>query len=86
MHDTYLLNNISKALKEICEKNNINRVNEVVITVNNDSHINQSNLHEHLSKEHRSLIGEWTNIRVIKDDIGELKAIIRMVQGEKAEK
>lgn len=83
MHDTFLLNNISEKLKEICKKNNIGKVNEVIVTVNNDSHINESNLHEHLMLENKNLITQQTNVKVVKDDIGELKAIIKMIQGEK---
>jgi hypothetical protein len=84
MNNTDLLSNISKALNEICEKNRIIKVNEIVITVDNNWGISESNLHEYLCNKHKSLVGEWTNINVIKDSLKDDKAIIRIVHGKKA--
>lgn len=82
MHDTYLLNNISKMLQILCNTNQIKKVNYLKIVVNVNSHVNDINLREYLMTHHQKLITEDMKLDVIKDNIEEQTAIIETIQGE----
>jgi Zn finger protein HypA/HybF involved in hydrogenase expression len=82
MHDTFLLNKVSKALKEICEKNKIKEVEEFTIVVNCNSHINEENLSEHLKLYNKDIISEKLQIKIQREDIEEQTAIIHNIKGE----
>jgi hypothetical protein len=84
MHDTFLLNNISEKLNEVCLQNKIQKVNKLEILVNENSHINSVNLFEYL-KRFSSVVGEWTEIKVVTSQIEEQTAILNSIEGETAE-
>ncbi|MCM0647771.1 hypothetical protein NBE98_05195 [Clostridium swellfunianum] len=85
MHDTILLNKISDAVNQVCGMNNIKKVNKLAVVVNNNSHVNEENLYDHLQYACANLIGEWTEIQVQRDDILEQTAILHSIEGEKSE-
>lgn len=85
MHDTFLFENISKALTKISQNNNLKRITKLCVTVHVNSHINEENLYNHLINRNSELIGDWTKIKVKRDNINELTAIIDCVEGEKFE-
>lgn len=82
MHDTLLLNKVSQSLKEICNENKISRIEEFTLVVNHDSHINEENLLEHLKLHNLDIISKELKIEIQKEDIEELTAIIKSIQGE----
>lgn len=85
MHDTILLNKISDAVNQVCSMNNIKKVNRLAVVVNNNSHVNEDNLYDHLQYASANLVGEWTKIQVQRDDILEQTAILHSIEGEKSE-
>lgn len=82
MHDTFLLNKISKSLKEICEKSNIRKITQLTVVVNYNSHVNEKNLLEQLKENNSELIAEKFKVIVQREDIEEQTAIIHSIQGE----
>lgn len=82
MHDTFLLNKISKMLQELCYENKIEKINYLKIIVNYNSHVNVSNLTEHLLLNNKELVQSEIKIDIIKDNIEEQTAIIKTIQGE----
>lgn len=85
MHDTILLNKISEAVKQVCKANNIKRVSRLAVVVNHKSHVDENNLFEHLQYAGENLIGEWTKIKIEREDILEQTAILHNIQGEESE-
>lgn len=82
MHDSILYEKVSKSLSDICSENSINRVNAMTVTVSWDSHMDENSLHEYLKHENCNLVGDWTEIKLKKRDIGKLTAIIEDIEGE----
>lgn len=82
MHDTFLNERIYEALSKLCQENKILKINKVSIAVNVDSHISETSLREHFSERNNSLLGNWTEIIVEKQDIGKLNAVIKSIEGE----
>lgn len=82
MHDTFLLNKISKSLNQICEENKIKQIDEFTIVVSPNSHITQENLQEHLQLYNKDIIGEVLQINIQREDIEKQTAIIHSIQGE----
>lgn len=82
MHDTILLTKISNGVRQVCEDNNIKKVNRLVVVVNHRSHVNQDNLYEHLKEVNEDLIGEWTELKIEREDIQDQTAILHSIQGE----
>lgn len=82
MHDTFLLNKISHSLKEICNENKINRIEEFTLIVNHDSHINEENLLEHLKLHNSDIIANELKIEIQRENIEQQTAIIKSIQGE----
>jgi Zn finger protein HypA/HybF involved in hydrogenase expression len=85
MHDTFLLNKVSKSLGEICEKYNIRRIEKFTIVVNHNSHLNEHNLREHLGIYSKNIIADNLEIEVRREDIEEQTAIIHNIEGETSE-
>ncbi|WP_125152040.1 hypothetical protein [Clostridium rectalis] len=83
MHDSFLMQNISSEIKRICKENGLKRVTFLEITVAHSSHITEDNLLEHLKDLNGDLINKFTKVKVNYEDIEELIAIIKEVQGEK---
>lgn len=82
MHDSFLMQNIIKNLKDICKDNNFVRIKSVQITVNCDSHITQQDLKEHLTKLCDEYINKKTIVIVAFGDVPELTANIDYIEGE----
>lgn len=82
MHDTYLLNNISKSLKELCEENKIKQINQFILIVSHNSHVNEDNLREHLELNNKNIIADNLQIKIQRKDIEDQTAIIDSLQGE----
>lgn len=85
MHDTVLLSKISEELKELCTANNINKVKTFTVIVNHRSHVNSNNLYDHLQYADGNLVGEWTKINVLREDIQDQTAILKSIEGEQSE-
>ncbi|WP_017413311.1 hypothetical protein [Clostridium tunisiense] len=82
MHDSFLMQNIIKNLKDICKDNNFVRIKSVQITVNWDSHITQQDLREHLMELCDEYINKDTIVGVVFGDVPELTANIDYIEGE----
>lgn len=85
MHDMILLSKISKALNECCVSGNISKVNKLVIVVNKDSHVNSSNLYDYLRSYNTDITHESTEVKIEIDDLPDQVAIIKSIEGDKAE-
>lgn len=85
MHDTFLLNNISKEIQSICTNKKIDRVKYLKIIVNRNSHVTVDNLSEHLYIHNNECIKKEITIEIIKGDVEDQTAIIEMIQGEQFE-
>ncbi|WP_102400084.1 hypothetical protein [Haloimpatiens massiliensis] len=83
MHDSFLMQNISSAVKEICSRNDLKKVSNIEISVDHNSHITEENLLEHLIDLNSQVVDKNTKIKVIYEDMEELMAIIRKVEGDK---
>lgn len=86
MHDTFLLTKISKSLKDICIQSNIEKIDELTVVVNYNSHVNEKNLKECLIENNRELVSDNLKITVQREDIEDQTAIIHSIQGETFDK
>lgn len=82
MHDTFLLNKISKSLNVICEQSKIRKIDRLTVIVSQNSHVNEENLREHLEQNNANLLGNDFRIKVKRDDLEDQTAIIHSIQGE----
>jgi len=82
MHDTFLLNKISHALKELCNEHKIRRIEQFTLVVNHDSHIDEKNLREHLKLHNTEIIASELRVEIQREEIEEQTAIIKSIQGE----
>ncbi|MDF2533361.1 MAG: hypothetical protein K0Q65_2942 [Clostridia bacterium] len=85
MHDTILLNKISNAVIQVCQASKIIKVNKLAVVVNHNSHVNENNLFEHLKDASGDLVGEWTELKIEREDIQEQTAILYSIRGEQSE-
>jgi hypothetical protein len=81
MREKVLLDKISNKLKEICEINNIQRVSRLSVVVNTESDIDESSLKDYL-QNNSNLIGNWTDLKVEKEPLGEQVVILHNIKGE----
>lgn len=84
MHDSFLMQNIIRTLKDICRDNNFNRIQTVAFMVNENSHITQPHLREHLVELCEEYIDSDTTVIVVCGDVPELTAKIDYIEGEEA--
>lgn len=82
MHDTILFSKISESLKESCKKENISKISEVIVAVNDRSHVNSNNLSEYLKNYNEDLVDDNIKVTVKIEDLPEQIAIIRRIEGE----
>lgn len=82
MQEIVLLDKISNKLKEICEINNIQKVSRLSVVVNTESSIDELSLKDYLENNNSSLIGNWTNLKVEKEPLGEQVVILHNIKGE----
>ena len=85
MHDTFLLERIYEEMKRLCYKNSIIKLKMVVVGVNKDSHIDQNEFRSFLNERDDSIIGEWTEILIKKEEIEDNTAIIYSLIGDRNE-
>jgi Zn finger protein HypA/HybF involved in hydrogenase expression len=85
VHDTILLNKISNAVTQVCTANKIKRINRLAVVVNHRSHVNEKNLYEQLRAVSGDLVGEWTELKIERDDLEDQIAILHSIQGEQSE-
>lgn len=83
MHDSLLMQNISSSIKSICEENSIKKISLLEISVNDNSHINESNLLEHLIDLNREVVAEDTVVKVIFENLPDEVVQIMKLEGEK---
>lgn len=83
MHDSFLMQNISREIKEICEANNLRRVIFMELAVSEGSHITEEDLLEHLKDLNDDVINEDTEIKVKYEPMEELTAVIKKIAGNK---
>lgn len=86
MHDTFLLDKISKSLNAISKEGKLQRIDGFTLVVNHNSHINEENLQEHLIMYNKDLMGNKFKVQIERDDIEDQTAIIKSIQGEAFEK
>ena len=84
MKENLVLDNVSKALMEICTKNNFHKIEKLEIIVDNSSDLTRQELYDYLEIHNASVIGDWTEISLKREDIGGLTAIIHNLQGEQS--
>lgn len=82
MHDTFLNQNLYEAIVEICGENSIAKIFVLTITVHTDSHISEDSIREYFSERENMLVGDWTNIQVLRREIEPLTAVIDEIEGE----
>lgn len=85
MHDTFLLDKISKSLNGICEQSKVRKVDRLTVIVNYNSHVSEENLIEYLKQNNANLLGSDFRVKVQREDIEDQTAIIHSIQGETAE-
>ncbi|AJD32298.1 hypothetical protein AAGC94_06400 [Clostridium sporogenes] len=85
MHDTFLIDQIWVKVQEICKENKIEKLTKVVVTVNNNSHVNKENLYNHITKCNSKLVDENIKIVVERQPIEEQTAIIESLEGDVSE-
>lgn len=85
MHDTFLMERIYEEMKRLCCKNNITKLELLVIGVNKESHLDEDEFYSYLNEKNDSIIGEWTEILIKKEEIEENTAIIYSLIGERNE-
>jgi hypothetical protein len=85
MHDSILLHKVADALRRICEENNLARIEETVIEVSYNSHIDSADLHEHLLEMIPELVNADTIITIKKTELADQNAVIYMLKGEGVE-
>lgn len=82
MHDTHLLNNLSRSIGPLCQENKIKKLTRLVVTVADNSHVNEENLLEHLKLNSGELLGESLEIIILRSSTIEHRAIIESISGE----
>ncbi len=82
MHDTILLGRISQGLEGLCKENNIIKVDQMIVAVSFNSHVNSENLKTFLQEQNAPIVGEWTEILVKNEDIEDQSAIIHSLKGD----
>jgi len=85
MHDTFLIDRIWVKVQELCKENEMEKLTKLVVTVNNNSHVNKENLYDHITKCNSELIDENIEIVVERQPIEEQTAIIESLEGDVSE-
>lgn len=86
MHDTFLLDKISKSLNAISKEGKLQSIEGFTLVVNHKSHINEENLREHLMIHNKHLVGNRFEVQIEREEIEDQTAIIKSIQGEIFEK
>nr|WP_243118167.1 hypothetical protein [Clostridium botulinum] len=82
MHDTYLIDRIWAKVQEVCIENKFEKLTKLVVTVDNNSHVNKENLYDYITKYNNNLVDENIEIVVERQPIDEQTAIIKLLEGD----
>lgn len=85
MHDTHLIEKIYQAIVALCEENEVYKVNEINIEVDEESHIEGPHLLSHLQERDRELFCDDTVVNVQMKPYEKLTAVIKSIDGESRE-
>jgi Zn finger protein HypA/HybF involved in hydrogenase expression len=81
MHDTHLIEKIYQTILTLCKQNEIAKINEITIEVDEGSHIDGSHLLCHLKDRDSTMFGDWTVINVAHKPYEKLTAVIKSIDG-----
>lgn len=82
MHDTFLFENITNKVFNLCQDHNIKSLTHVKVSVNKDSHVSKKSLYHYLKETQNPLVGKWTKITVEYNNPEHLTAIIKKIEGD----
>ena len=82
MDDKSLMEKVAKNLQEVCKLNKLKKVNKLSLVVDSNSKIDKDNLYSYLRNSSSDLVGEWTDIQVEKESLGDQVAILHNIKGE----
>ena len=85
MHDTHLIEKIYQSIVALCRQNEIVKVNELEIEVDEGSHIEGEHLLSHLIDRDSAMFGDWTTVHVEHKPYEKLTAIIKSIDGDGCE-
>lgn len=85
MHDTFLNHKLYEGIVKLCTEHKMTKLWKLTITVHINSHISQESIQEYFVERDNHLIGEWTEIAILKKDIEPLTAVIDQIDGEKSQ-
>lgn len=80
MQDNILLNKISQALEEICEKGKINTIKAFTLIINEDSPIDEESLLKYVNLHNKDRVGKDLKIDIQREDLGKQTAILANIQ------
>ncbi|MEY8352284.1 hypothetical protein AALB39_02895 [Lachnospiraceae bacterium 54-53] len=83
MHDTFLNQNLYESITDLCKDSFISKILNLRISVHRNSHICEESLRDYFADRKSGLIGDWTNILVLKQEMEPLTATIEQIDGEK---
>ena len=81
MHDTHLIEKISRSVIGLCSEKKIYAINELCVSVHKDSHVTEGTLLEFIKNVKSTLVDQGTRIRVLRDQAEEKTALIRYIDG-----
>lgn len=85
MHDTHLIEKIYQSIVALCRQNGVIKVNDIVIAVDEGSHIEGPHLLSHLKDRDSIMFGDWTIIHVEYEPFDKLTAVIKSIDGDGCE-
>lgn len=85
MHDTHLIEKIYQSIVALCKQNGVIKVNDIVIAVDEGSHIEGPHLLSHLKDRDSTMFGDWTIIHVEHKPYEKLTAVIKSIDGDGCE-
>ena len=80
MKENILLNKISQALEEICEKSELGTIQAFTLIINEDSPIDEDSLLEHINLYNKDKVAEDLKIEIQREDLGKETAILANIQ------
>lgn len=82
MHDTHMIEKMYESISKLCMENNVVRVNEINIEVDEKSHIDSKHMLSHLQDRDNKLFGSWTKVNVTLKPYEKLTAVIKSIDGD----
>ena len=81
MHDTHLVEKISRSVIGLCAEKKIYAINELCVSVHKNSHVTEDTLLDFIKNAKSSLVDGETRIRILRDQFQENTALIRYIDG-----